>query len=145
MCWHFGICKTTGGPLCCLSKFLLQKYPVRKSSAGWRQNSVPTRLPCSAELVLIVSWGSSKIPEQRDLHLVCLFLKSKLYFQVVLYLVPRTKYPRVWQGLGIDHENQDVLRATDYTSAASWEEDRICSTARLPTSNVACGFIRTSF
>lgn len=62
----------------------------------------------------------------------------------MLHLVPRTKYPRVGLGLEIGHENQDVLRVTDYTSALSCE-DINCSTARVPTSNVVCGFIHTSF
>lgn len=32
---------------------------------------------------------------------------------------------------------------TDCTSAISWEEDTSCSTARVPISNVVCGFIHT--
>lgn len=44
------------------------------------------------------------------------------------------------------HENQDVLRGTDCSSfVTSWEEDISCSIARVPTSNVVCGFIHTSF
>lgn len=63
----------------------------------------------------------------------------------MLHLVPRTKYPRVGLGLEIGHENQGVLRVTDCTSAVPCEEDTNCSTARVPTSNVVCGSIHTSF
>lgn len=43
------------------------------------------------------------------------------------------------------HENQDVLRVTDSTSATSWEEDIKCSISIVTISNVVCGFIHTSF